>query len=426
MRFPRKHELLKVVSLNAAQVLVNFLLGFLSVKITSTCLGAKGMALTGSLRNFVAMVKSLGTLGISNSATKLVAKNRHDLEELSAIYATFFWFSLLMSAVLSVITFAAAPFLSEALFFDPSYIWPLRLLASVLPLVVLNVFWLAVYNGFEAFRKIIFIQIISNAAVFAATVYFILTFGMEGGLYAIAVGEALMALVTWLFFRRDRTLFRTHLPRVLHMRFVRQIGKFMLMGLVTSILAPVAQLLIRTCIVDHSSVIEAGLWDAVNRISGFYMLAVGSGLSLYYMPRLASLTSERAFGKEVRYYYRYFVPLFTGALVLLYLLRHVVVPIALSDEFQPVADLLTWQLAGDLFRVLALAFGMRVLVEAQVTRYLIAEILFNGLYLAGAFWLVPHEGGNGALKAYAIAHFLNLILMLYWFRSVWWRQETTA
>src|SRR6476646_3592174 len=86
----KKNTLLKVLSLNSISVGVSFVLGIFSSKIISVFLGTSGMALMGSFRNFALMVKSIATLGISNSIVKLYVENKEDKRELSVIYSTFF------------------------------------------------------------------------------------------------------------------------------------------------------------------------------------------------------------------------------------------------------------------------------------------------------------------------------------------------
>ena len=93
MKFIKQHILIKVLSLNSISVAVNFLFGIISVKIISVYLGASGMALLGSFRNFTSIVKSISTIGINNSIIKLFVENKEDRDELNVIFSTFFGFS---------------------------------------------------------------------------------------------------------------------------------------------------------------------------------------------------------------------------------------------------------------------------------------------------------------------------------------------
>ena len=150
------------MSLNSISVAVSFVLGIISTKIISYFLGTSGMALMGSFRNFSTMLKSMATLGISNSVVKLVVENKEDKRELSVIYSTFFWLFLIVSLVFGCTTLLLAKPISQFLFFTEVYFIPIQFFGLLLPLMVINTFWLAIYNGLEQFKRIIYIQIFSN------------------------------------------------------------------------------------------------------------------------------------------------------------------------------------------------------------------------------------------------------------------------
>ena len=109
----KNNPLIKVLSLNSISVAVSFILGIFSSKIISVFLGTPGMALTGSFRNFTTMLKSIATLGISNSVVKLFVENREDEEELSVIYSTFFGLFLIISSVLGICVVLFASYISD-------------------------------------------------------------------------------------------------------------------------------------------------------------------------------------------------------------------------------------------------------------------------------------------------------------------------
>jgi PST family polysaccharide transporter len=111
-----QHKLYKVLSVNAISVAVSLVLGILSTKIISIFIGRPGMALMGSFRNFSAMLKSLATLGINNAIIRLFVENKKNQEELTAIYATFFWIFFGLSALIGISAFLFAETISAFLF----------------------------------------------------------------------------------------------------------------------------------------------------------------------------------------------------------------------------------------------------------------------------------------------------------------------
>lgn len=381
-------------------------------------MGTSGMALLGSFKNFTSMFKSMSTLGINNLVVKLVVENKNDKKELSIIYSTFFWVFLLISVVLGGVVLVFSEFISDFLFFNNKYIIPIQFFGLLLPLVVINAFWMAIYNGLEEFKKIVFIQIISNILVFGFTAFLIWKQNIYGGLLSVALSELLMVLVTFLFVRRDKSYFQFDLQRIISKKYFNAILKFSSMALLSAFIVPMTLILIRNQIVNQYSIEEAGIWDGVNKLSSFYMLIFSSGLSLYYMPKLASLETEGEFRDELKSYFKIFVPLFIIMLVVVFLFKEIILDLAFTPAFSRIKEVLIWQLSGDLLRIMTLAFGYQIVVKTMIKKYFIIEITFNLMYLFLSYYLVQMSSFEGALQAYFYANLILFVLILWMFRKL--------
>lgn len=357
-------------------------------------------------------------LGISNSIVKLFVENKEDKKELSVIYSTFFWIFLIISGALAVLIFVLAAPISEFLFYTHAYENPVRYFGLLLPFMVINTFWLAIYNGLEKYKSIVIIQIISNVLIFGITALLIWKRNISGGLFSIAIGELLMVLVTFLFVRRDSDYFKFDLHKVMNKKYVKVIKKFSGMALLSAVIVPITLLFIRNEIVKNYSIHEAGIWDAVNRLSSFYMMFFSSGLSLYYMPKLASIHTEKEFKKELKSYFKIFVPLFLLMLIVIYFAKSLILKIAFTEEFSSINELLIWQLAGDFIKIITLAFGFQIVVKTMMKRYFIGEIAFNISYFLLSFYLMKKFAVEGILQAYFYANLICLVLVLYMFRKL--------
>ncbi len=411
------------MSLNSISVAVSFVLGIISTKIISHFLGTSGMALLGSFRNFSTMLKSIATLGISNSVVKLVVENKNDKRELSIIYSTFFWLFLIVSLVFGCTTLFLAKPISQLLFFTDSYFVPIQFFGILLPIMVINTFWLAIYNGLEQFKRIVYIQIVSNVLVFGLTAFLIWKQSIIGGLLSIAIGEFLMVLVTFIYVRNDATYFQFDLQKIISKKYISVIKNFSIMALLSAVIAPITLIFIRNFIVNTHSIEEAGIWDAVNRLSSFYMLFFSSGLSMYYMPKLASLQTDSEFKTELKSYFKTLVPLFLLMLIVIFICKGIIVKIAFTNEFESVNELLIWQLLGDFFRIMTLAFGFQILVKTMMKRYFIIEIIFNLTYLVFSIYLIELVSIEGALQAYFYSNVICFVLVLLMFRKLFLKKK---
>lgn len=416
MIFFDKHKLLKVLSLNAIGVLVQFVLGIFSVRIISEFLGPNGMALTGNFRSFTTLFKSISVLGLKEGLIKLFLENTENEKEKNSVVSSFLVFFLGLSFVLTTLIVLLAKPLSSYLFQTTVFSIYLNYFAVLLPLFVLQTLLITIFNANQKFNKIIVIQVITNILLFLSSFYFIYQQKLEGAFFAIAIADFLSFLVAVFFVRKQ---FSFSLKFKFH--YLKTISKFIGMALVSAILIPVTAILIRNYIIDHSNLYNAGIWEAINRISGFYMMFFSAGLSLYYLPKLSAIKTDDEFKTELKYYFRILIPIFIGVLLLVFLLKNIIISIALTSEFNQVSELLIWQLFGDLFRVMTLAFGFQILVKTMVVKYILIEIIYNGLFLVFSFFLFDLFQIKGVMQAYLIANAITFFVILFMFRKLFFK-----
>lgn len=362
----------------------------------------------------------MSILGINNSIVKLVVENKDNKRELSIIYSTFFWVFLFLSVFLGTVIILFSNPIADFLFFNTEYVIPIQFLGLLLPLGVINAFFIAIYNGFEKFKRIIIIQLICNFLIFGLTAFLIWKKNIFGGLLSVALSEVLILLITFWFVRKDRAYFQFDLQRIIEKKYLEVILRFSSMALLSAIIIPMTLITIRKYIVSLYSLEEAGIWDAVNKLSSFYMMIFSSGLSLYYMPKLASLKTDSEFRVEIKFYFSVFVPLSIVLLILVYAFKGIILDLAFTAEFSKINDVLIWQLFGDLFRIMTLAFGYQIMVKAMIKKYFIIEIVFNSIYLFLSFYLVRLFSFEGAIQAYFYANLIVFIVVLWMFKKTIW------
>jgi PST family polysaccharide transporter len=234
-----------------------------------------------------------------------------------------------------------------------------------------------------------------------------------------------MVVVTFLFVRQDKGAFRFELQKIISKKYFVIIKRFSVMALLSAFVVPLTLLFIRNGIVKTYSIKEAGIWDAVNRLSSFYMIFFNSGLSLYYMPKLASIHTETEFKSELKSYFKVFVPLFLLMLIVIYFAKSIILNLAFTKEFSNINDLIIWQLAGDFVKILTLAFGFQIVVKTMMKRYFIGEIIFNLSYFIMAYYLMRDKAVEGVLQAYFYANIICLVVVLIMFRKLFYSTINT-
>ena len=409
----KNNKLIKILSLNSISVGIQFVLSLLSVKIIASILGPSGMAIMGNFRSFVTLSKSLCVLGLKEGLIKLIIENKEVKQKEKEILNTFFVFFIAISLLIMSIILLFSKGISNYLFQTTIYFTYINYFALLLPFFVIQTILLALLNAQRKFSMIVVIQILINVLLFITSVFFIYQAKLKGAFLAISVSDFISLLVVVPFVYK-KVNFSFYLNKV----YLKPISKYILMATVSAIIVPVTSIFIRNYIIDNAGLNAAGLWEAVNRISGFYMMFFNAGIAFYYIPKLAEITTNKGFLEELKNYFKFLVSSFTLVLILVYLFKEFIISTALTPNFNPINKMLIWQLIGDFFRFSALAFGYQILVKAMVVKYVFIEIFYNICLLIISFFLFQEYKVEGVLIAYAIANFIILLIMVIIFRKL--------
>ena len=408
----------KVTSLNAVNVGVKIAGGLLASKMIAIFIGPSGMALMGNLRNLLSSVDTFATLGFQNGIIKYVAEYEADEHKLRKFLTTLF-----ITVIVSVILCSAAlllftgPLCDYIFPLNPEYAWVIKILAFILPLYTGNLIFMAVLTGLGDYRKVIGVTIWGNASGVLYSALLIWQMGLEGAFLALITAPVLQMVVAYY-------LLQKRFPRLLFLAkdhfdssFLKGLLSYSLMSLATAVLGAFILLNIRNSILIDQGAEEAGYWEAMNRISTFYMLFATTLLSVYYLPRLSAAGERAETSVIIRGYYKHLVPLFALGLGVLFIIKHYVVRLTLSPDFEPTEVLFKWQLAGDFLKVCSMILAYQFFARKMTTAYIVSEMLSFAALFFFAKTLIPVYGTEGAVMAHLFTYALYLAGLLVYFRK---------
>lgn len=412
-----RSSVLRLFSYNAVSVVVKFIAGFLSLKIYSNILGTKGFALIGNFRNFTDSVRIISTIGFDTGIVKLIAENKES-KNVSNVFSNAFYIRSIGSAVLSVIIIVLAHQLNYYLVGNMDVKLGIYLLAVFLPFFSINNLLIAVLNGLEFYKRIITINIISTILGFLFMFYLVLKFQFKGVIVSLAVVESLIIIVTILFLKKHEIkLQRIKISREISVNLL----KFSMMTLVSAIVIPLSLIYIRNTLIKEVGLHQAGIWDAMNRISSYYMMIFSSGISLYYLPKIASVNSIVEKNKEIKMYFKIFLPLALCLFVLLYFTRNYWIVFLLNKQFSEISSVLLYQLLIDFVKISSLCFGYILLAKAKVKMYVFIELLYYCLYII--FTLLLLKLNFGFISVYLSLLFASVVVLMllagFYVRSIY-------
>ncbi|MCK5401783.1 MAG: oligosaccharide flippase family protein, partial [Flavobacteriaceae bacterium] len=297
--------LIKVASLNSASVLTRIIAGFLTSKAIAIFVGAEGLALIGNLRNFVSSTQSLATLGFYNGAVKYISEFKDNAVELSKTISTVFYLGFISTILVSFFCYFNAEYLNNIIFpiyIDYSYV--IKILAIALPFYSLNMFSFSIINGFSKYKILIIINIIGQILSVSITLLLIYQNKIDGALVSVVIAESLIFLITLVGMLNRRSLIPLIKVSSVSFNYMKKMSSYSIMALFSAIALPIVAIAIRSYIIDNIGYKDAGFWEAMTRISKYYLMFVSSLLALYILPRFSEIDKVKDFRKEVFNFYK--------------------------------------------------------------------------------------------------------------------------
>ena len=400
--------LVKITSLQAASVLTRIIAGLLTSKAIAIFIGAEGLALIGNLRNFVSSFQTIATLGFYKGVVKYVAAFKDNTIKLSKTLSTVYYIGFISTVIVSIFCFFAAEWINNIIF--PSYNnygYIIKIFAIVLPFYALNMFIFSIMNGFSKYKILIIINIIGQILSVSIALLLIYQEKLKGALISVVIAESIIFLITLVGIINRRSLVSLIRADKVSFSFFKKIGSYSLMALFTAVLLPLVTIAIRSYIIENIGYKDAGFWEAMTRISKYYLMLVSSLIALYILPRFSEINDTKEFKKEVFSFYKTVIPVLAVGMFIIFLLKKYIVLAVFTEEFEPVEDLFLWQLLGDFVKILSIIIAYQFLAKKMFWHYILTEaFLVVILYTTSVYFINLFGGVKGAV----VAHFASYIM----------------
>ena len=412
-----QQPLFKITSLNSIHILLKLVFGFITSKALAIFVGANGMAYVGNFRAFLNVVENFSLLGIQNAIVKYVAEYQNDKSKLKSVLATFGLLLLTSSIVISLVLIFGANYLSKQIFHhSETFSFVFFVLAILFPLYVFSTFCISVVNGFQEYKKVIYIQIISSSIALLFSVFLIYYFETFGALISLVLAPVFVFFVSLFYLRNVISFSDIFSIASFDFSVVKNLSEYVLMALVSGVIGSFVLLEIRTDVIEITGLQQAGIYEGLQRISSYYLLFISSIMAIYFYPKLAETNSNT---KEIIVnYLKTIIPIFSIGLVIIYVLRHFIIQVLFSAEFETMESLFLWQLMGDLLKAIALIFGTILIAKKHTKAFIITEIISLFIMYYSSNWMLHAIGINGIVIAHTFTYFMYLLVLLIYFRKI--------
>ncbi|HEX6604231.1 MAG TPA: oligosaccharide flippase family protein [Sphingomicrobium sp.] len=389
--------------------IVAILVGVVRTKIFALTIGPAGIGLIGVLTSVMATAAAIGGMGLGFSGVRQIASS----ERTRGLARRALWLGVWPLALVTalVLWFARAP-IARWVTGSEAQALGVGLMGLAAALTILAGAQTTVIQGMGNVAGV------AKARVWGAILSLLI--GVPAVLYAGPVGIALAVigiplgnLIGNLPYRPAAERNAAKLSRGQLAGQLRELIALGVTFMATTALAAGTLVVVRTLVIRADGMEAAGLYQAAYSISALNASLVLSAMATDYFPRLSAAQDDRAYSATmVNQQLRAALLLASPVLIGMVALAPLVLQLLYSGAFTAGADLLRWQLTGELLKLPGWALGFLLLARADKSRYLLVESAFVVAYVGGTAALLPLAGLKGAGFAYLGAYLLYSLLLI--------------
>ena len=389
--------------------LSKLLTGFLVLKLVSYYLGPEGLGRLGHLMTLVTLLSVIAGGGIINGIIKYVAEYKTNKNLLIEFVYAAKLYSSLFSILVAIVILLLSSKISQFVFDDAKYYSWIMLVAISQVLLAYSNLVIGVYNGLGKSYAYAIIQ--GSGFILSIPLCWVLISKLH--FFGAVLSLALVMCVSFFPAVVFGLKLKLHTPKKNITRAYfhqKKLFHFTLMLLVSAVIFPLSETLIRQEIIDIGGYWEAGQWQAAIRLTSAFTGLFSVCFAFWFMPiisatndwhKIKSFTFKVMAGGMLLH--------LLGALTLVTFAKQLI-PLLLSNEFIYVENIIMYQLIGDFFKVGAYVIGFVAVAKAATKTYIAAEFIQNIVYVALALMLISSfSRAEGAMIGYAITYFLYFL-----------------
>ena len=421
-----RNDFLKSGFRNATAVAIRLITGFVLSKIIAVFTGPRGIAMVAQLANLGAIATLTGSGGISSGIVKYIAEDPSDKARNAVLVSTASRFMLYCATVVAGVLIVSSKWVSIRLFGDPDLFSIIIVLALSIPFSSIGTLIISVVNGHREIEDYVRISIAANIASFALAIPLVAFFHVAGAMVASAINTFPVFIFAWLMTRRYDGLHASICRPAIDRGTLRKLLGFTAMSIASAVVMPLGQIIVRNFIIGHFSIAWAGYWQALIKLSDYYLVFLTSSLGVYYIPRLSELSAPQAIRSEILSAAKMTLPILMIAQVTLYFFRMPVLTLLYTSEFTNIATYIPIQLLGDFFKFAGWLISCLMLAKARTLMFITTELVFGLMYIVLAITLSQRLGFKGIFLAYAIEYAFYLVTMAIFLARTMKRKESLA
>ncbi len=409
--------LIKTSILTSISTTIRILIGFIVIKVISVYLGPSGLALLAQVQNFINIVTSLSSSGITTGIVKYTSEYKTDKNLKIKIWGNAIKISLTLAIVMSIFIALFSVYISKILLNSQEYKFVFLFFSITLVFFALNGIFIAILNGLGKIKKLTFLNISASLINAVITVLLVYYFSLKGALISTFLSQLFIFFIFFAFIFKEEwftiQIFLQKIEKDIFFKFV----KYSSMMIIATVLNMSALIFLRNYIGDNLGWNYAGYWQGVWKISETYLMFITGVLSVYYLPKLSGIFDKKELHKEILYVYKMVLPVVVLLSISIYIFRDFIIKIIFTEEFAPMSELFLYQLLGDVVKIASWLIGFILIAKAKTLFFIIKEIFLVFLFITVSTFLIKTFGIIGVVQGFLIENLVNFLILIVFYKN---------
>ena len=406
-------NIFKATTLFGGVQLYQIIINIIRSKFVAVLLGASGVGLQGLYQSVISLIRSITSLGLSQSAVRDVseANGTGDLLTISKTVSTLrrlVWLTGLFGTI-ALICFS--PLLSQLTFGNHDYTLPLIVLSCILLIDQLCSGQSVILQGMRRLKDLAKSSAIGSTAGLIVSVPLYYLLGIKGIVPTLILYSAINFLVSWLFARKI-VLPRVHLSIDDTLKQGRMMIKMGVAMSASGILATLVTYILKSFIAREGGLTSVGLYQAGATIITVYVGMVFNALGTDFYPRLSAVNKDNdACSKIISQQGEIATHILAPLLCLCIIFMPLVLRILYSDQFLESGTYVLFCCPGMMFKLASWLIAFQFIAKAESVLFIVSETLSNIIFLALSIAGYKIWALNGLGIALSVNYLVYLIIV---------------
>ena len=409
-------QILRSTTIIGGASVINILVGLLRMKVAAVVLGPAGVGLVGLLQQLMSTASTIAGMGMSSAGTRQIAEaaGHEDRATIAAARRALLWATLVLALGGALVLWLFREPLARLVLDDAGKAGLVGWVSAGVALSVAAGSQGAMLNGLRRIRDLARISVLSALVSTLAAVPALHVWGEQAIIVLLLAPPTASFIFGHLYVAR---LPKEDFPRASASDLKLQWCALLTLGatlMLSGLITVGGHLAVSTLVQKELGAESLGYFTAAWTLSVAYIGFVLGAMGADYYPRLTAVIHDKKAATRLVNEQTEVALLLAGPVFIAMMgLAPWIIELLYSEAFAPAADVLRWQLLGDILKVISWPLGFILLASGTGKTFILVEALGIGVFVLGVALGLSAFGVTAAGMAF-------LALYIVYLPLVWW------